>query len=76
MENFVFGRNNVYELLKDGSRDISKILLMKNMSPNSKVDQILDMARKRGIVFQFQPKEKFLQYPVLFSIIVEEYEGF
>lgn len=62
MDNFVFGRNNVYELLKDGSRSVSKIILMKNMKENSKIDQILDLARQRGIVFQFQPKEKFTQF--------------
>jgi len=62
MENFVFGRNNVYELLKDGSRSVSKIILMKNMKENSKIDQILDLAREKRIVFQFLPKEKFLQF--------------
>ena len=45
MDNYVFGRNNVFELLKEGKRSISKIVLMKNMKENSKIDQILDMAR-------------------------------
>ena len=62
MENYVFGRNNVFELLKEGKRSVSKIVLMKNMKENSKIDQILDIARAKGIVFQFQPKEKFAQF--------------
>lgn len=62
MDNYVFGRNNVIELLKDGSRSVSKIILMKNMKENSKITHILDMARARGIVFQFLPKEKFNQF--------------
>ena len=31
MENFVFGKNNVIELLKKGERSISKIILMKDL---------------------------------------------
>ncbi len=62
MEDFIFGRNNVYELLTEGKRSVSKIILMKGMKENSKVSQILDIAKSKGIVFQFQPKEKFLQF--------------
>ena len=45
MDNYVFGRNNVFEMLKEGKRSVSKIVLMKNMKENSKIDQILDMGR-------------------------------
>ncbi len=62
MEDFIFGRNSVLELLQEGRRSVSKILLMKNIRENPKVSQIIDIARKRGIVFQFIPKEKFVQY--------------
>lgn len=62
MENFVFGKNNVIELLKKGDRSISKILLLKDMKDNSKLSQIIDLAKERGVIFQFQPKEKFFQY--------------
>ena len=60
MENFVFGRNNVIELLENDSRKISKIILAENMKGNSKITQIIDIAKSKGIVFQFLPKEKFL----------------
>lgn len=62
MDNYVFGRNNVYELLTEGKREVNKILLMKNMKENSKISQIIDIAKRKGIVFQFLPKEKFLQF--------------
>ena len=62
MDNFVFGKNNVIELLKSNSRNISKVMLMKGMKENSKIDEIIDLARFYGIVFQFVPKEKFQQF--------------
>ena len=62
MEDFIFGRNNVLELLQNGKRNVSKILLMQNCKENSKLSQIVEMARNRGIVFQFIPKEKFIKY--------------
>ncbi len=62
MENYVFGRNNVFELLTEGNREVNKIILMKNMRENAKISQIIEMAKKKGIVFQFLPKEKFIQF--------------
>ncbi len=62
MEDYIYGRNNVLELLNDGKRSVSKIILMKNIRDNSKITQILNIARERGIVFQFVTKEKFAQF--------------
>ena len=62
MEDFIFGRNNVLELLESTKRSVSKIILMKNMHWNNKISQIIDIAKKRGIIYQFLPKEKFTQY--------------
>ncbi len=62
MQDIVYGRNNVYEVLTDENRSISKIILMKGIKDNGKISQILDLAKKRGIVFQFLPKEKFYEY--------------
>ena len=62
MEDFIFGRNNVYELLTEGKRSVSKIILMKGMKENSKISQIIDIAKRKGIIFQFMPKEKFIQF--------------
>ncbi|MCD7740076.1 MAG: 23S rRNA (guanosine(2251)-2'-O)-methyltransferase RlmB [Candidatus Gastranaerophilales bacterium] len=62
MENYIFGRNNVLEMLKDGKRTVSKIVLMKGMHENPKISQIIEIAKNRGIVFQFLAKEKFTQF--------------
>lgn len=62
MDNYIFGRNNVLELLKDNKREVNKIILMKGMKENSKISEIIDIAKKRSIVFQFLPKEKFIQF--------------
>ena len=62
MENIVFGRNNVFELICEGNREINKIILMKDIKLNPKINKILDIARQKGILFQFLPKEKFQQF--------------
>ena len=62
MENYIYGRNNVEELLKDETRSISKILLMKGIGSSSKINSIINLAKQRGVVYQFIPKEKFMQY--------------
>ncbi len=62
MENFIFGRNSVLELLMNAEREVNKILIMKESNKNSKMEQIINIAKSRGIVYQFLPKEKFTQY--------------
>jgi len=62
MEDFIFGRNNVLELLTGGDRSISRIILMKNMHENNKISQIIEIAKNKGIIYQFLPKEKFMQF--------------
>ena len=62
MEDFVFGKNNVIELLKNSDRNVNKIILMKGMKEGSKVDLIVNLAKEKGIIFQFVPKEKFQQF--------------
>ena len=62
MENYIYGRNNVMELLLEGNRSVSKILIMKTPHDNPKISKIVDLAKSQGIVFQFLPKEKFQKY--------------
>ncbi len=62
MENFIYGRNNVLELLLDGRRSVSKIFLLKSPHDNPKINKIIDLAKNKGIVFQFLTKEKFQKY--------------
>ncbi len=62
MDDFIYGRNNVYEMLIEGKRSVSKIILMKGLKENGKISQIINLAKSKGIIFQFLPKEKFFQY--------------
>ena len=61
MEDFVYGKNSVIELLNNEKRNIGKILLQKG-AKDSKTEQIISLAKQRGIVFQFVPKEEFSKF--------------
>lgn len=61
MDDIIYGKNAVTEALISG-REINKILISKNIHSDSKLNTIKDLARERGIVFQFVAKEKFTQY--------------
>jgi len=58
----IYGKNSVLEALKANSRRINKILLSKNLHNDPKIDEIIELAKKSKIVFQFVPKEKFNDY--------------
>ena len=59
---FVYGRNAVYETLSQNTRKISKILISKNVLKDTKINEIIDLAKQEGVVFQFVPKERFSAY--------------
>ena len=62
MENYVYGRNNVLELLQNGTRNISKIVLSDANKGSQKINEIINLAKQKGIIFQFLPKEKFIKF--------------
>lgn len=62
MNDVIFGKNSVMEALISGKREINKILISKNIHSDNKIEKIKDLARERGIVFQFVAKEKFVEY--------------
>ena len=62
MDDIIFGKNSVLEALIAGNREINKILISKNSRPDIKLNKIKDLAREKGIIFQFVAKEKFVQY--------------
>lgn len=61
MDNIIFGKNAITEALIS-NREINKILISKNIHSDTKLNKIKDLARERGVVFQFVTKEKFAQY--------------
>ncbi len=62
MTDYIYGKNSVLELLTDGKRNVNKILFSKGSHSDSKINKIIDLAKEKGIVFQFVPKEKFQQF--------------
>lgn len=57
----IYGKNAVIEALIAGTREINKILISKNIHSDAKLNQIKELAQKKGIIFQFVPGEKFQQ---------------
>ena len=62
MKNFIYGRNSVIESLQANSNRINKILISKNASNDVKINEIIKLAKEKGVIFQFVPKEKFHEY--------------
>ena len=62
IEDYIFGKNAVLEALTTGKRTINKILLQKGLHLDSKTEKIIDIAKQQKILFQFAPKEKFVQF--------------
>ena len=62
MDELIFGKNSVMEALLSNEREINKILISKNIHSDSKLNKIKELAKSRGVVFQFVAKEKFLPY--------------
>ena len=61
-DSIIFGKNSVLEALIAGDREINKILISKNLHNDVKLEQIKNLARKNGVVYQFVAKEKFIPY--------------
>lgn len=64
MENLdvIYGKNSVMEALIAGEREINKILISKNIHSDVKINKIKELAKDRGVVFQFVAREKFQPY--------------
>lgn len=60
--NIIFGKNSVIEALSAEDREINKILISKNLHSDAKLEKIKELARQRGITYQFVAKEKFADY--------------
>jgi len=58
----IYGKNSVLEALNAGNREINKIVISKNIHTDNKIEKIKEIAKSKGIVFQFAGKDKFQQY--------------
>ncbi len=62
MSDYIFGKNSVLEVLDNDKRNINKILISKSIHGDNKISKIIELAKAKGIIFQFVPKEKFQQF--------------
>lgn len=60
-DDIIYGKNSVLEALS-GDRVINKILISKTNHSDAKMEQIKELAQRKGIVFQFVGKDKLTQY--------------
>ncbi len=60
-DNIIFGKNAITEALL-ADREINKILISKNIHSDSKLNKIKELAKEKGVIFQFVAKEKFAPY--------------
>ena len=58
-QEFIYGKNSVYEALKVNPKRINKVLISKSASNDKKISEIIELAKANKIVFSFQPREKF-----------------
>ena len=62
MENtIIYGKNSIIEALEHENRKFNKILISNNIRSDVKTEKIKQLAKHRGIVFQFVSKEKLNQ---------------
>ncbi len=59
---YIYGKNSVIEALFTAPNRINKVLISKNSSNDSKITEIVNLAKKNHVIFQFVPKEKFKDY--------------
>ncbi len=58
----IYGKNSVTEALISENREINKIIISKSIHCDNKLNKIKELAREKGIVFQFAGREKFQPY--------------
>ena len=61
-ENFIYGKNAVIEALESGSREFNRILISNSSRADEKIERIKDLAKTKGVVFQFVNKEKLMKW--------------
>ena len=58
---FIYGKNAIIEALESGEREFNRILISNNSRSDEKIEKIKELAKSKGIVFQFVGKEKLNQ---------------
>ena len=61
-EDIIYGKNAILEALSADTREINKIIISKTLHSDAKLNKIKDLAKEKGIIFQFTAKEKFQDF--------------
>jgi 23S rRNA (guanosine2251-2'-O)-methyltransferase len=61
LENIIYGRNSVLELLKAGKRTANK-LMVSETARGTAISEIISLAKQKGIAVHTVPPEKFNKY--------------
>lgn len=61
-DNYIYGRNSVIEALDSNPDRINKLLISQTCTKDAKINEIITLAKEKGVVFQFVPKEKFKDF--------------
>ena len=58
---FIYGKNAIIEALDSGNREFNRILISNTSRADEKIERIKELAKARGVIFQFVGKEKLNQ---------------
>lgn len=58
----IYGKNSILEALNADNREINKIIISKNIHTDAKIEKIKELAKIKGIVYQFVGRDKFQPY--------------
>ena len=61
-EDIIYGKNAILEALSSGKREINKIIISKTLHSDVKLNKIKELAKEKGVIFQFTAGEKFSNY--------------
>lgn len=58
MKEQIYGRNAVQESIKSSAERINKILISETIKRDKKINEIINLAKENGVLFQFVPSSK------------------
>ena len=60
--NYIYGKNPVYEILSNNPKRINKIYIQKNFSPDNRLKKIIELAKENKIIIQNVDLRKFNEF--------------
>lgn len=61
-DDIIYGKNSILEALIANEREINKILILKTLHSDQKLNKIKELAHQKGIIFQFTGKDSFIPF--------------